>query len=217
MWTKSNSQGIIITKTIDFLADSGSQISIIPRRLIPAAIFKQCKQTTMCFQAYNGSPIKVYGSITGDVVLGTTTLHACQFYVTDDFTPILGSADLFRFGFFGIHSDKSTMYINGSWVDVDIVKGGPASITVVQPSPKENNSSAGYSLSADEDIKVGPECETVISLRAPTNVPGGVYVSHLGRLNDKIVVGGVVNQISDIRISDSRYPRITLPWYTFQF
>ena len=206
---KSIVKGTIFSKTIDFLADTGSQISIIPKRLLPQAILKQCKPPNVQYQAYNGSPIKIYGTFVGDVSLGPnqTTLTSCMFHISDDFTPIIGTCDLYRFGFFGIDPDKSQMFINGGLIDVQIAGGSEirAKVNGVHPVVGGNNEPCMYSLSLPEHIKVGPKCEQVISLPVTSKVYPGTYVSHAWRLNNDIAVGGAINVVS------SQHSKVHIP------
>ena len=198
------------------MTDSGSQISIIPRQLVPDSIFKLCKPTEVQYQAYNGSPIKIYGTIKGDVSLGPgqTTLTQCIFHVSDESTPILGTCDLFRFGFFGIDAEKSKIFINGVYIDAKLGVAAVSTITTVngvqpvklfkpvkavQPvqSVKLNQEAPNeYALSLPEHVIIPPQSEKVISITVPTRVPNGTYVSHVQRLNDNLMVGGAVNEIN---------------------
>ena len=202
-------QGSIFSTTINFLAGSGSQISILPKRLLPDAIFKQCKPTDVQYQAYNGSAIKIYGTVIGDVSLGPnkTTLTSCMFHVADDFTPILGTSDLYRFGFFGIDPDKSQMVINGVHIDVQIIGGSKLGVKVngVHPTVTKQSDPCMYSLSVSEHVRVGPKCEKLISLPVTSKVPTGTFVSHAWQLNNNITVGGAINMV------DCESSRIHIP------
>ena len=194
--------GSIFSKSLKILADTGSQISIIPKKYLPSTMLNNLKPSSVMLQAYNGTPIPTLGVVMGDISLGTpvmTTLHACNLYVVDnDSTPVIGSCDLLRFGFYGIDPDRSRMFINGNFVNIELCGGNQTTVTkvnVVQPTLKPSCQSE-YSLVVHKNVTVPSRSEMVISIPAPTNVEG-LYINHACKLNNNIIIGGAVNYVSN--------------------
>jgi hypothetical protein len=80
------------SQNIKMLLDTGSMINILPRKYIPDSI--KITPNDLKVVAYNNSSVPIYGFFETDLIIDGTNWGKARFYVTDNFSPILGSASI---------------------------------------------------------------------------------------------------------------------------
>ena len=74
------------------LLDTGSMINILPKKYIPESI--NITPNDLKVLAYNNSSVPIYGFLETDLIIDGTNWGRARFYVSDNFSPILGSASI---------------------------------------------------------------------------------------------------------------------------
>ena len=74
------------------LLDTGSMINILPKKYIPDSI--KITPNDLKVVAYNNSSVPIYGFFETDLIIDGTNWGKARFYVSDNFSPILGSASI---------------------------------------------------------------------------------------------------------------------------
>ena len=74
------------------LLDTGSMINILPKTYIPDSI--KITPNDLKVIAYNNSSVPIYGFFETDLIIDGKNWGKARFYVTDNFSPILGSGSI---------------------------------------------------------------------------------------------------------------------------
>jgi hypothetical protein len=80
------------SQNIKMLLDTGSMINILPKKYIPESI--KITPNDLKVLAYNNSSVPIYGFLETDLIIDGTNWGRARFYVSDNFSPILGSASI---------------------------------------------------------------------------------------------------------------------------
>ena len=185
---------------IRILADSGSQVTIIPKRFISATQLLELQQTDVQFKAYNGSSVPIMGYIFLDIPLRTPDVLAnCKVYVCDNsFTPVMGSPELLRFGNFSVDTQRSLLFIGDLTARIDPITVNQykeLKVNLIRPAMDDMNSQQRVRLYADKEFTIPRSSEKVMFIGGLSRLSNGTYISKSQLLSNQLLVGGAMNNI----------------------